>query len=60
MADGCWAALEVKRGQDLVDAAAASLLTFASRVDTAKCGAPAALGVTTAAGTGIGDRTACT
>ena len=50
--DGQWAAFEVKLGQGQVDAAAASLLTFASRVDTAKCGAPAALGVITASGYG--------
>ena len=52
VSDGQWAAFEVKLGQGQVDAAAASLLTFASRVDTAKCGAPAALGVITASGYG--------
>jgi len=50
--DGRWAAFEVKLGQRQIDAAAASLLTFASRVDTEKCGAPSALGVITAAGYG--------
>lgn len=50
--DGQWAAFEVKLGQGQVDVAAASLLTFATRVDTAKCGAPAALGVITASGYG--------
>jgi uncharacterized protein len=52
VSDGRWAAFEVKLGQGQVDAAAASLLTFAARVDTAKCGAPAALGVITASGYG--------
>lgn len=52
VSDGQWAAFEVKLGQGQVDAAAASLLTFATRVDTAKCGAPAALGVITASGYG--------
>jgi predicted AAA+ superfamily ATPase len=52
VADGRWAAFEVKLGQGQVDAAAESLRTFASRVDTAKCGAPAALGVITVAGYG--------
>lgn len=52
VADGRWAAFEVKIVQDQVDEAAESLLTFASRVDTAQCGAPAALGVITAAGYG--------
>jgi len=35
-----------------VDAAASSLLIFASRVDSAKCGKPAALGVITVNGYG--------
>ena len=52
VSDGQWAAFEVKLGQGQVDSAAASLLTFATRVDTAKCGAPAALGVITASGYG--------
>lgn len=52
VSDGRWAAFEVKLGQGQVDAAAASLLTFATRVDTAKCGTPAALGVITASGYG--------
>ena len=52
VSDGQWAAFEVKLGQGQVDAAAASLLTFATRVDTAKCSAPAALGVITASGYG--------
>jgi uncharacterized protein len=52
VSDGRWAAFEVKLGQGQVDAAAASLLTFATRVDTTKCGAPVALGVITASGYG--------
>jgi uncharacterized protein len=52
VSDGRWAAFEVKLGQAQVDAAAASLLTFATRVDTVKCGAPSALGVITVGGYG--------
>ncbi len=52
MADGRWGAFEVKLGQSRLDEAAASLLTFAARVDTAKCGKPAALVVIV--GTGYG------
>ena len=44
-ADGRWGAFEVKLGHAQIDDAASSLLTFASRVDTAKSGAPSALGV---------------
>jgi uncharacterized protein len=44
-ADGRWGAFEVKLGHAQIDAAAASLLTFASRVDTSKSGVPNALGV---------------
>jgi len=51
VAAGRWAAFEVKLGQGQIDAAAA-LLTFVSRVDTATCNAPAALGVITVAGYG--------
>jgi predicted AAA+ superfamily ATPase len=50
--DGVWAAFEVKLGAGLVDEAVGSLQRFAERVDTAKCGAPAALGVIV--GTGYG------
>ncbi len=46
------AALRATLGPGQIDAAAAALLTFASRVDTARCGAPAALGVITVAGYG--------
>ena len=52
VSDGQWAAFAVTLWQGQVDAAAASLLTFATRVDTTKCGAPAALGVITASGYG--------
>jgi len=51
-ADGRWAAFEVKLGQGQTDQAAAALLNFAQRVDTTKCGAPAALAVIV--GTGYG------
>ncbi len=51
-ADGRWGAFEVKLGAAQVEAAAAKLLTFASKVDTTKCGVPAALGVITSSGYG--------
>lgn len=50
--DGRWAAYEIKLGTGHIDAAAASLLKFAERVDTSKCGSPALLGVIV--GTGYG------
>jgi predicted AAA+ superfamily ATPase len=50
--DGRWMAFEVKLGHGQIDAAAASLLRFAERVDTARCGAPALLGVIVATGYG--------
>ncbi|MFV2070578.1 MAG: ATP-binding protein [Pirellulales bacterium] len=50
-ADGRWAAFEVKLGAGATDAAAQSLLTFASRIDTKKCGPPQVLGVIV--GTGL-------
>jgi len=50
-ADGRWAALEVKLGTGMIDEAARNLLKFADRVDTQKCGEPAALGVITGTGT---------
>jgi uncharacterized protein len=51
--DGRWAAFEVKLGGDkLIGEAAQSLATFSRRVDTARCGAPALLGVI--AGSGYG------
>ena len=48
--DGRWLALEVKLGQGQVDEAAANLLRFAERIDTARCGTPALLGVVVASG----------
>ena len=50
--DGSWAAFEKKLGAGLVEAGAASLLKFADRVDTRKCGAPSLPGVIV--GTGYG------
>jgi len=52
-ADGRWAAFEIKLGQGQIEAACASLTKFANRIDTDKCGAPAALGVITATGYGL-------
>jgi predicted AAA+ superfamily ATPase len=51
VADGRWAAFEIKLGTGGVDVGAESLKTFASRVDTQKAGPPQALGVIT--GTGV-------
>ncbi len=51
--DGTWGAFEVKLGTGQVDAAAASLLRFAAKVDTDKVGVPAVLGVITAGGYGL-------
>ena len=45
---GGWAAFEIKLGAGRVEEAARTLLRFAERVDTGRCGAPAALGVITA------------
>jgi len=50
--DGRWAAFEVKLGPGQVEQGAESLLKFARRVDTSKCGEPAALAVIV--GTGYG------
>jgi predicted AAA+ superfamily ATPase len=50
--DGRWMAFEVKLGQRQVDEAAASLLRFADRIDTERCGRPALLGVIVATGYG--------
>lgn len=49
--DGRWAAIEIKLGPGQIDAAAASLLRFADRVDTDLHGAPVLVVVT---GTGYG------
>jgi predicted AAA+ superfamily ATPase len=50
--DGRWIAFEVKLGHGQIDDAAASLMRFATRIDTAKCGRPALLGVIVASGYG--------
>ena len=42
---GRWAAFEIKLGLSRIDDAARSLLKFKDRVDTSRCGEPAALGV---------------
>ena len=52
LADGRWAAFEIKLGAGPVDAGAAPLRKFAELVDTDKCGKPAALVVVS--GTGFG------
>ena len=49
---GRWAAFEIKLGAGRVEEAARTLLAFAERVDTERCGMPAALGVITATGHG--------
>jgi uncharacterized protein len=50
--DGRWMAFEVKLGQGQIDDAAASLSRFAARIDEARCGSPALLGVIVATGYG--------
>ena len=51
--DGRWAAFEVKLGgEEAIEEAAANLLTFAERIDAAKTGAAARLGVIVAGGYG--------
>jgi uncharacterized protein len=50
--DGRWMAFEVKLGQGQIDEAATSLGRFAARIDTARCGSPALLGVIVATGYG--------
>lgn len=50
--DGRWMAFEVKLGQRQIDDAATSLTRFAKRIDTARCGSPALLGVIVATGYG--------
>ena len=51
-ADGRWAAFEIKLGPGQVEDGAATLLKFAQRVDTEKCGAPALLAVVVSTGYG--------
>ena len=48
--DGRWGAFEVKLNPADTDKAAASLLSFAAKVDEGKAGAPTALGVITSTG----------
>lgn len=50
--DGRWAAFEVKLGFNQVKEAAANLHKFVKRIDTSRCGAPAALGVIIGSGYG--------
>ena len=50
--DGRWAAFEIKLGFNQVDEAAANLHKFAKRIDTTRCGPPAALGVIISSGYG--------
>lgn len=50
--DGRWSAYEIKLGTGHIDTGAATLLKFADRIDTSKCGSPALLGVIV--GTGYG------
>jgi predicted AAA+ superfamily ATPase len=52
LADGRWAAFEIKLGGGLVDEGAASLLRFREAIDIQKIGEPAILGVIV--GTGFG------
>lgn len=47
--DGTWGAFEVKLGPGRIDDAAASLLRFASTIDTKRAGEPGVLGVITTA-----------
>ena len=49
---GRWAAFEIKLGTGRVDEGARTLLKFADRVDTDRCGEPAALGVIVGSGYG--------
>lgn len=49
---GRWAAFEVKLGQGRIEEGAKTLLAFAERVDTVRCGAPTALAVITSTGYG--------
>ena len=49
---GRWAAFEIKLGASRIDDAARTLLKFADRVDTERCGEPAALGVIVGSGYG--------
>jgi predicted AAA+ superfamily ATPase len=50
--DGRWGAFEIKLGPGRVDEGAESLLKFANKIDTEKCGEPEILGVITGKGYG--------
>jgi uncharacterized protein len=50
--DGRWVAFEVKLGFNQVEEAAANLHKFVKRIDTSRCGPPAALGVIIGSGYG--------
>ncbi|HKI66054.1 MAG TPA: DUF4143 domain-containing protein [Solirubrobacterales bacterium] len=50
--DGRWAAFEVKLGFNRIDEGAANLHKFVKRIDTSRCGPPAALGVIVGSGYG--------
>jgi len=50
--DGRWAAFEVKLGFNRIDEGAANLHKFVKRIDTSRCGPPAALGVIIGSGYG--------
>jgi uncharacterized protein len=52
IADGRWAAFEIKLGQGQIDTAATNLQRFAAQIDIKRCGSPAALGVIVATGYG--------
>lgn len=51
--DGRWGAFEVKLGFNQVEDAAANLHKFVNRIDTSRCGPPAALGVIIGSGYGF-------
>jgi uncharacterized protein len=51
--DGRWAAFEVKLGFNQVEEAVAGLHKFVKRIDTSRCGPPAALGVIIGSGYGL-------
>lgn len=52
LADGRWAAFEIKLGQAAIDQVATSLSKFRDVVDIERCGEPAVRGVITATGSG--------
>jgi predicted AAA+ superfamily ATPase len=52
VADGRWAAFEIKLGHGQIDEAAANLQRFSRQIDTQRCGDPTALGIIV--GTGYG------